>query len=267
MPDNPFEEIPYPSSRQFTFDVGRLGRGKHHVQALLEVDVTEARHKIKDSRHSGRKTSFTAWVIKVVADCVARHPGISAVNAPQRNRVVVFKDVDIAIAVEKTINGRRVPLPYVIRGASQKTFEEIHSEIEAARDQPVADESQYVLGRQYNRLGMKLVAALTWWLRLFGMRVFLLERPQRMKQAMGTVMLTTVGMVGHTRGWMIPFSMHPLCIALGSLSEQPAVYKGDILKRQILHMTILIDHDVIDGMPAARFVDDLVKSLESAEGL
>ncbi len=267
MSDTLFDEIPYPSSRQFTFDVGRLGRGKHHVQALLEVDVTEARRKVKQHRHTGRKTSFTAWMIKVVADCVARHPAASGINAPRRNQIVVFRDVDIAIVVEKTVDGSRVPLPYVIRRANQKNFDEIHVEIEAARDQPVRDESQYILGRQSNRLGMKLVAALPQWLRLIGMRVFLLDQPQRVKQAMGTVMLTTVGMVGHTRGWMIPFSMHPLCIALGSLNEQAAVYKGDIQKRQILHVTILIDHDVIDGMPAARFVDDLVRSLECGEGL
>ncbi len=78
---------------------------------------------------------------------------------------------------------------------------------------------------------------------------------------------TTAGIVGHTRGWIIPLSMHPLCLALGSLNQQPAVYRGEIQKREILHLTILIDHDVIDGVPAARFVDDLVKKLQTGFGL
>ena len=43
MPGRHSYEIPYPSSRQFTFDVGKIGLAKHHVRALLEVDVTEAR--------------------------------------------------------------------------------------------------------------------------------------------------------------------------------------------------------------------------------
>jgi pyruvate/2-oxoglutarate dehydrogenase complex dihydrolipoamide acyltransferase (E2) component len=30
---------------------------------------------------------------------------------------------------------------------------------------------------------------------------------------------------------------------------------------------VLIDHDVIDGVPAARFVDDLVKKLQAGFGL
>ena len=51
MPQNQFYEIPYPSSRQLTFDVGKIGLAKHHVRALLEVDVTEGRRRIKQSRH------------------------------------------------------------------------------------------------------------------------------------------------------------------------------------------------------------------------
>jgi len=39
-------EIPYPSSRQLTFDLGRKGLEKDHVKALLEVDVMEARRTI-----------------------------------------------------------------------------------------------------------------------------------------------------------------------------------------------------------------------------
>ena len=84
---------------------------------------------------------------------------------------------------------------------------------------------------------------------------------------MGTVMMTTVGMVGHSRGWIMPFGMHPLCLAFGSLNEQAAVYRGEIQKREILHLTVLIDHDVIDGAPAARFVRRLVELIESAYGL
>jgi pyruvate/2-oxoglutarate dehydrogenase complex dihydrolipoamide acyltransferase (E2) component len=267
MSENRSYEIQYPSSRQFTFDLGKIGRGKHHVKALLEVDVTEARRKIKQNRQAGRKASFTAWLIKMIADCVALHPPISGINRPSGNKVVVFGDVAISIVVEKDVNGTRVPLPYVIRNANEKTLLEIYDEIELAKSQSVEDEGNYVLGQKYNPIVMKLFVNLPQWLRLALMRVFLFNHPQRVKNTMGTVMITTVGMVGHTKGWIIPFSMHPLCLALGSLNEQPSVYQGEIQKREILHLTVLIDHDVIDGVPAARFVGDLVKTLENGFGL
>jgi pyruvate/2-oxoglutarate dehydrogenase complex dihydrolipoamide acyltransferase (E2) component len=267
MPDNPSYEIEYPSSRQLTMDLGKIGRGKHHVKALLEVDVTEARQKIRQYRQGGKKIAFTAWLIKVIADCAALHPPVSGFNRPRGNKVVVFKDVDVSIVVEKAVSGTRVPLPYVIRKADQKTLDQIHAEIEAARSQTVEDEGNYVLGEQYSTTGLKLFVHLPAWLRLFLMRVLVFNNPQRTKHMMGTVMVTTVGMVGHTRGWMIPFSMHPLSLAFGSLNEQAAVYRGEIQKREILHLTALIDHDVIDGMPSAQFVDDLVKKLEQGWGL
>jgi hypothetical protein len=155
----------------------------------------------------------------------------------------------------------------VIRKAEQKTLDSIHAEIEAARSQRVENEGNYVLGAPYSTTLMKLFVHFPAWLRLFLMQVFVFDNPRRARDMMGTVMVTTVGMVGHTTGWMIPFGMHPLCLAFGSLNEQPAVYQGHIQKREILHLTVLIDHDVIDGMPSARFVDDLVKKLEAGCGL
>jgi pyruvate/2-oxoglutarate dehydrogenase complex dihydrolipoamide acyltransferase (E2) component len=260
-------EISYPSSRQLTFDLGRIGLAKHHVKALLEVDVTEARQLIKQSRHSGRKISFTAWLIKAIADCVALHPPIAGINHAKSNKVLVFEDVDISIVVEKNVNGARVPLPYVIRKADKQSLFQIQDEIESAKSQTVEGEGDYVLGEEHNATGMRLFVMLPQWLRLILMRIFVLNNPQRTKNMMGTVMITTAGMVGHMRGWIVPFSMHPLCLALGSLNQQPAIFRGEIQKREILHMTVLIDHDVIDGVPAARFVDDLVKKLQSGFGL
>jgi pyruvate/2-oxoglutarate dehydrogenase complex dihydrolipoamide acyltransferase (E2) component len=267
MPQTQSYEIPYPSSRRLTFDVGKIGLAKHHVRALLEVDVTEARRLIKQSRHSGRKVSFTAWLIKTIADCVALHPPVAGLNDAKHNRVLVFEDVDISIVVEKEVNGARVPLPYVIRKADKKTLCEIQTEIEAAKAQTVKGEGDYVLGEGKSALGMRLFVRLPQWLRLILMRLLVLNHPQRVKDMMGIVMITTVGMVGHTRGWIMPFGMHPLCLAFGSLNEQAAVYKGEIQKREILHLTVLIDHDVIDGVPAARFVDDLVKKMQTGFGL
>jgi pyruvate/2-oxoglutarate dehydrogenase complex dihydrolipoamide acyltransferase (E2) component len=267
MPDNEFYEIQYPSSRQLTMDLGKIGREKHHVKALLEVDVTESRQKIRQYRQAGKKIAFTAWLIKVIADCAALHPPVCGLNRPTKNRVMVFNDVDVSIVVEKEVGDARVPLPYVIRKADQKTLDQIHAEIESARSQQVEDEGNYVLGDKNSTIGLKLFVRLPAWLRLPLMRVFVFNNPRRMKEMMGTVMVTTVGMVGHTTGWMIPFSMHPLCLAFGSLNEQPAVHQGVIQKREILHLTALIDHDVIDGMPSARFVDDLVKKMEAGWGL
>ncbi len=267
MPEPSFYEMEYPSSRRLTFDLGRIGLAKHHVKALLEVDVSEPWRIIRASRRTGRKVSFLAWLIKTTADCVAQHPPVAGANRPGRNRVVVFDDVDISIVVEKEVDGVPVPLPYVIRQAEKKTLFQIQDEIEAARTQTVEDERGYVLGQQRSPVGMKWFVRLPQWLRLLLFRAVFLNHPRRTKEAMGSVMITTVGLVGHTHGWILPYSMHPLCLAFGSINEQPLVHKGSIEPGQVLHLAALVDHDVIDGAPAARFIDDLARRLEAGYGL
>ncbi len=266
MEQTEYSEIRYPAVRQFTADTGQIDHGKHYVRALLEVDVTDALHKIKAIRVPGKKLSFLAWFIKVLADTVAAHPPINGIRKG-RSRVVVFKNVDVSTIVEKKVEGVAVPLPLVLRDANHRSYYEISSEIQSAVAQAVQDEGDYVLGGGGDAALLGLAAALPQWLRLWIMRTFILSNPQRVQRMMGTVMVSSLGTGGRISGWIIPTSMHPLSIGIGSLTKKPVIHEGCIEKRTILHLTIAFDHDVVDGMPALKFVDDLVNRLETASGL
>ena len=266
MKDDAFIEIKYPSVRTFTADTGRISRDKHYVRALLEVDVSDALQKLRQMRAPGKKVSLQAWFIKVLADAVALHPPINGVHKG-RDTVLAARSVNVSTVVEKTVDGTSVPLPLVLRGANTKTVLQLSDEIQAAVTQTVDDESDYVLGKGEDTLLLRLAVMMPQWLRLFIMRSFILNNPKRVQEMMGTVMVTSLGTVGRLSGWIIPASMHPLSIGIGSLNKKPAVYKGEITKRDILHVTIAFDHDVIDGMPALKFVDALVAGLEAGEGL
>jgi pyruvate/2-oxoglutarate dehydrogenase complex dihydrolipoamide acyltransferase (E2) component len=79
-----------------------------------------------------------------------------------------------------------------------------------------------------------------------------------MQEMMGTVMVSSLGTMGRISGWIIPTSMHPLCLGIGTINKKPVVHAGKIEARDILHLTISFDHDVVDGMLARKFVDELV---------
>ncbi len=84
----------------------------------------------------------------------------------------------------------------------------------------------------------------------------------------GTVGITAVGMFGKGHsGWGISAGSHVLDLVVGSTAWKPAVVEGRIKPRQILHLTVLFDHDVIDGAPATRFTRRLVELIESGYGL
>lgn len=51
------------------------------------------------------------------------------------------------------------------------------------------------------------------------------------------------------------------------MSWKPGLVQGNIVSRQMLNLTILFDHDVIDGAPAARVTRRLVELIEGGYGL
>lgn len=88
-----------------------------------------------------------------------------------------------------------------------------------------------------------------------------------LKEMNGTVSLTAVGMFGSGAGWALPVMNHTLQITLGGIAEKPAFINDQIENREYLCVTISLDHDIIDGAPAARFIQRLKELIESGYGL
>lgn len=88
-----------------------------------------------------------------------------------------------------------------------------------------------------------------------------------MKDMQGTVLLTALGMFGDGGGWGIPVTNHTLQLTLGGIAEKPAFVNDQIEKREFLSVTVSFDHDIVDGAPAARFIQRLKELMESAYGI
>ena len=261
----PFDVEEYPKSRLATCDVGVIGRKKHHIIGLLEIDVTDARRRIKEKIRSGCKISFSSWLIKVISTTIAENPYIHAINTHGRKQIL-FHDVDVSLPIEKEVNGVKVPLAALITSTNTKTIEAIYSEIRNSVQKDIMDEKDYVLKKDRKTPGAKVFFNMPQFVRLLIWK-FLLSNPFRRKQNMGTVIITSIGMAGSFPGWIIPKSIHNLAFGIGSIVKKPWVVDHEIQIREILHLTILFDHDVVDGAPAARFTDQLVKNIERSRHL
>ena len=253
---------PFPASRQFTMDVGKIGLHKHHIKALIEIDVTDSRRKIKNKRAKfGDKISFTSWVLKCISQVIFENKQVHALRKG-KNKLVIFNNIDMSIVVEKEVDGVLVPLPLVIRDVNKKNLNEIFNEIEKAKKQEIKNKNNHVIEQNRKKEPIKLFSLLPQFIRLLIWKV-ILSNPYRIKNMMGTAVVTSVGMMGNVHGWLIPYSIRPVCFALGSIVKKPGVIKKSIDIREFLEMTILIDHDVIDGAPAARFVSRLTDLIEN----
>jgi pyruvate/2-oxoglutarate dehydrogenase complex dihydrolipoamide acyltransferase (E2) component len=100
------------------------------------------------------------------------------------------------------------------------------------------------------------------------MRV-LRRQPLRLRRLAGTTVVTAVGMfAGRGGGWAIGIvPLHTLGLTLGGIVERPVIEGGRIVTRELLAVTVSVDHDIVDGAPAARFVRRLRELIETADGL
>jgi len=252
-------------SRIGTVDIGIASKMKHQITSLIELDVTDARFMIRQKKVSDHKVSFNAWLIKCVSTALEENRAVQGIRKGKR-KIIIFDDIDIAIMIEREVNGIKVPLPYVIRKTNEKTIADIFDEIDTAQKQLIENEGNYVLGEKKNTFLMKSYSRMPNFLRKAIFKI-ILRNPFIIKRNMGTVMITSVGMMGKINGWILPHSIHPISFALGSIVKKPGIKKGNIEIRQVLHMTAVVDHDVIDGAPAARTLSRLVSLIESGFGL
>ena len=90
----------------------------------------------------------------------------------------------------------------------------------------------------------------------------MLSHPKLAYHKMGNVSITSLGMTGKINGWFIHRSIHPVSFGIGSVIQKPTVVNGEIKVRDILHMTVLVDHDVIDGAPMVKLLKELTHNIE-----
>lgn len=253
----------FPASRIATIDVGAIGKEKHHMCALIECDVTESRLKIKSLKLQGSRISFTGWLLKAVSLTLKEHSEAAAFLYG-RKRKIIFEDINVSLLVEKTLQGTKVPIPLVIEQADRKSIADITKEIESAKNEALSD-SSIVINRRIS-LAERLYYYLPGYVRRAIWRL-MLRHPRSAYKKMGNVSFTSVGMFGQIRGWFIHTSIHPVSFGIGSVVKKPVVAGNEIKIREMLQMTVLIDHDVIDGGPMFRFICDLSKAIECGRGL
>ena len=155
---NSYQEILYPKTRIATLDVCEIGRKKHHIKALLEFDVTEARKAIKNYRHASKsKISFTAWLVRTISKTIEEFTSAHGYLRNKR-KAIIFDDIDISITVEREYEGELVPLPYVIRQTNKKDVLEISQEIFDVKNQKVSNKD-IVLGQKKSKFSTNLYYA------------------------------------------------------------------------------------------------------------
>lgn len=250
--------------RRLMINMLDLSEPMQSMYGLLEVDVTVARQFIAEhKRLTGETLSFTGFLTLCLARAVEENKEVQA-YLKGRKQLVVFDDVDVGMMVEHKDGEKRALMGYVIRSANRKSYREIHDEIRSVQAAPLPPNRGLP---PWFRTAMLLPGPLSWAFKAL-IRLVVRRDPTIVTSMGGTVGITAVGMFGEGHsGWGVFPLTESLGLVVGSIAWKPAVVEGRVEPREILNLTVVFDHDVIDGAPAARFVHRLVELIECGYGL
>jgi pyruvate/2-oxoglutarate dehydrogenase complex dihydrolipoamide acyltransferase (E2) component len=246
-----FKEIPFPDFRNNLKDFLDLSHGINFISGMSEADVTELSNKVALIQKDGRnEASLIAYFIWATSRAIAEHPKVQAIK--RGNKLIIFDDVDVATMIEKELeDGSKIPFPYIIRAAQNKSFSDINAEINKVRELSFAELK-----------GKKKTAIIRWLPKILRMKILrlALKSPNKSKEAMGTVGLTSIGKeLKGRRFWADPVTPYTCTLAIGSIFKHQ--------NREMLCLTMKINHDLIDGVPAAKFGETFINLLENPGNL
>jgi pyruvate/2-oxoglutarate dehydrogenase complex dihydrolipoamide acyltransferase (E2) component len=261
---NHYQVVELPPDRREMPAINELNAQKHFMYGLLEVDVTVARRFIEDYRaRTGELLSFTGYLAYCFARAVDENKAVQA-YMKGRKQLVIFDDVDVGLMIEKKVGDKPVLTGHVVRTANHKTYMEIHQEIRTVQSAPAP---QHDGMPAWFRSALLLPWPLSSWIKAL-LRMALRNKPTLFTSMVGTVGITAVGMFGKgVSGWGVVPIIHNLGLIVGGAVQKPRVVSGRIEVRAILNLTLVFDHDVIDGAPATRFTRRLVELIEAGYGL
>ena len=248
----PFQRRPFPSNRRFVTAAMKSGRKMSPMVALVKVDVTEAWARLDET-----DLSPTAFFAACIGRAVAEHPQVHAYRG-WRGELIEHRHVDITTIVEVETETGSFPLAHPLLDCDSRSVSDLTHELRKVKEQPRSGGSGRMLMRWGRRAGrVPFVASLFY---------FVAKRSVRLRSRMGTVTLSSLGMVTGGNGFLIGVpTIASTTVLAGAATEQPWVVDGEVAVRRIVDAGIQIDHRVVDGAPAARFGARLRQLLQQPE--
>jgi hypothetical protein len=259
MPLAPGKLARYPKLRNFVLDVLAEGRRKHIAHVLLEADVGGIRTQLAELRlHGAEPVSMTSYIAKAFTNAIEADKRMQAYRFG-RSRIIIFDDIDLAFMIEREWEGEAFPVFYLVRAAQRKTVHDIHRELQAARETPLGTQGPMnALEMQFFLLPAFLRKAMWFLIR---------RKPYWFKDVAGTAGVTSMGMYTSGAAVAIPITPMTLTLTIGTIEKKLVLQDGQAVERDVIHLNLSVDHDIIDGAPLMRFAERFRQQLQNTTAL
>jgi len=251
-----YRKIPLSFGRKMVAVSATVTKEKNTIHCMTEADITVPRLLIREYyEKTGIKLSFTAYIVTCLAKTISKYPQFNSFT--KGRKLILLDDITISVLVEREIAGENVPEPIGIRQAQKKTYLQIHEEIRKVQKEKYS---------QLENLSSKK------WLSLIPNSILKLviriaDKNINMAEKYGKIAVTAIGMHCKEPIWFIPHGSATVLLTIGSINKKVIEFDNQFVSREHLCLTVSFDHDIIDGAPAARFMNDLINEIKCGENI
>ena len=202
-------------------------RLSYSARTVVPVTITVEADATKLVAMKERQSHIGFTAFGVKAAAKALRKHVEVNSTIENDEVTTYSDVNVAVA----INTEQGLVAAVIRNADKLSLQEISSAIDDLARKAVE-----------NRLGIEDLTG-------------------------GTFTVTNLG--AYDVESFAPVINPPQCaiLGLGRIGFKPSAYGKDVVARPSTLLTLVFDHRIIDGVPAAKFLRDIKRNLEDPEEL
>lgn len=251
--------------KAFNFTLGDLPRPRWNVLDLIQIigrdsvptylfcdiDMTWAEELRKKLKSYGQKVTVTAILLKAIGIAQRSHPESRTAVLPF-GKTVTFNDIVAGFTVERVIGQQPAVFFGAIENPDTKSVEEIAGELRQYAESDMETVHHLNLQNRFN--------GTPWWFRRFILWAGLRFPNVRLHFMGATFGLSSIGKWGMKA--LIPPCVSTSTFGVGEVEERAVVREGRIEIRPMLTIILNFDHRIIDGAPAARFMNDVKKLLE-----
>jgi pyruvate/2-oxoglutarate dehydrogenase complex dihydrolipoamide acyltransferase (E2) component len=249
-----YKKIPLSFNRQAVIASATVTKDKNVIHLFSEIDITEPRSLIKKHfEKTGEKLSLTAYIVKCLSSVIKNYPQFNSFI--KGRKIILLDDITISVLIEREIAGESVPEPIGIKQTQVKTYLQIHKEIREAKQQQTDK-----LGSLSGQMWFRFIPGFL--LRLF---IQIADKNIRMGIKYGKIAVTAVGMYSKEPFWFIPHGSATVLATVGSISKKVVEIDNTFESREHLCLTVSFDHNIVDGAPASRFMDQLIKTIKNGK--
>jgi pyruvate dehydrogenase E2 component (dihydrolipoamide acetyltransferase) len=197
-----------------------------HFTFVEQADVSElvrVRERMAEAAQAeGVKLTFLPFVVKAVVAALRKHPKLNATMDEGAGELVLHRRYDLGIA-SATEAGLVVP---VVRGADRRSLLDLAREVERlSADTKAGKIHPDDLGRS-------------------------------------TFTITSLGALGGLFATPILNVPEVGILGLHRIRPTPVVRDGQVVVRDVMHVSVTCDHRVVDGHEAAAFAYEVIRHLE-----